>query len=77
MIFTRFQKIMKNSTVEAKVAAYKIARDLEGLSLGIAVKTLTTVLVTFILHSTDPKKVADYIISNLQRVAENAEGGAK
>lgn len=77
MIFTQFQKIMKNSTVEAKVAAYKIARDLEGLSLGVAVKTLTAVLVTFILHSTDPKKVADFIISNLKRVAENAEGGAK
>ena len=75
MIFTQFQKIMKNSTVEAKVAAYKIARDLEGLSLGVAVKTLTTVLLTFILHSTDPKKVADYIISNLKRVAENAERG--
>lgn len=77
MIFTQFQKIMKNSTVEAKVAAYKIARDLEGLSLGVAVKTLTTVLLTFILHSTDPKKVADFIISNLKRVAEGVNNGNK
>ena len=77
MTFTQFQKIMKNSTLEAKFAAYKIARDLEGLSLGVAVKTLTAVLVTFILHSTDPKKVANFIISNLKRVVENAEGGEK
>ena len=56
MTFILIQKIMKNSTLEAKFAAYKIARDLEGLSLGVAVKTLTAVLVTFILHSTDPKK---------------------
>ena len=61
MIFTQFQKIMKNSTAEAKVAAYKIARDLEGLSLGVAVKTLTTVLV------------ADTIINGIKRVVENAE----
>ena len=77
MIFIQIPKIMKNEEAEAKVVAYKIARDLEGLSLGSAVKTLTTVLVTFILHSTDPKKVADFIISNLKRVAENAEGGEK
>lgn len=68
---------MKNSTLEAKFAAYKIARDLEGLSLGVAVKTLTAVLVTFILHSTDPKKVADSIIRKLKRVAENAERGVR
>ena len=68
---------MKISTLEAKVAAYKIARDLEGLSLSVAVKTLTAVLVTFILHSTDPKKVADTIINRIRRVAENAEGGKK
>lgn len=69
--------MMKNSTLEAKFAAYKIARDLEGLSLGVAVKTLTAVLVTFILHSTDPKKVADSIIRKLKRVAENAERGVR
>ena len=77
MTFTQFQKIMKNSTLEAKFAAYKIARDLEGLSLGVAVKTLTAVLVTFILHSTDPKKVADSIISKLKRVAEDVNDGNK
>ena len=75
MTFILIQKIMKNSTVEAKFAAYKIARDLEGLSLGVAVKTLTAVLVTFILHSTDPKKGSGSIISKLKRVTENAEGG--
>lgn len=68
---------MKNEEAEAKVVAYKIARDLEGLSLGIAVKALTTVLVTFILHSTDPKKVADTIISVIREAVENAEGGEK
>ena len=75
MIFIQIQKIMKNSTLEAKVVAYKIARDLEGLSLGVAVKTLTAVLVTFILHSTEPKKVADTIINSIRRAMENAEGG--
>lgn len=68
---------MKNSTVEAKVATYKIAKALEGISLGVALIALTAVLVTFILHSTDTKKVADSIISKLKRVAENAEGGEK
>lgn len=77
MIFIPIQKIMKNSTLEAEVVAYKIARDLEGLSLGVAVKTLTAVLVTFILHSTDPKKVADSIISKLKRVVEGVNNGNK
>ncbi len=71
MIFTQFQKIMKNSTVEAKVAAYKIGRDLKGLSFDVAVKTLTAVLVVFIIHSTDPKKVADTIISSIRRAVED------
>ena len=75
MTFILIQKIMKNTTAEAKVATYKIAKALDGISLGVAIKALTAVLVTFILHSTDPKKVADSIISKLKRVAENAEGG--
>ena len=77
MIFIQIPKIMKNEEAEAKVVAYKIARDLDGTSPVVGLKALTTVLVTFILHSTDPKKVADFIISNLKRVAENAEGGEK
>lgn len=77
MIFIQIQKIMNDTNAEIKVAISKIARALEGLSLGVAVKTLTAVLVTFILHSTDPKKVADSIIRKLKRVAENAERGVR
>lgn len=77
MTFIQFPTIMKNSTLEAKVVAYKIARNLEGLSLGVAVKTLTAVLVTFILHSTDPKKVADTIISDIRRAVEDVNDGNK
>ena len=46
-----------------------VDEDLEVLSLGVAVKTLTAVLVTFILHSTNPKKVADTIINSIRRAA--------
>lgn len=77
MIFTQFQKIMKNSTAEAKVAAYKIARALEGISLGVAIKALTAMLVASVLHSTDPKKVTDIIISSLRRAVEDKKGGEK
>ena len=77
MTFIQFQKIMKNSTVEATVAAYKITRDLEGLSLSVALIALTTALVAFILHSADPKKVADTIINGIKRVVEDVKGGEK
>lgn len=77
MIFTQFQKIMNDTNAEIKVAISKIARALEGISLGVALIALTAVLIASVLHSTDPKKVADTIISNLKRVAENAEGGEK
>ena len=77
MIFIPIQKIMKNSTLEAEVVAYKIARDLDSTSPVVGLKALTAVLVTFILHSTDPKKVADTIINSIRRVTENAEGGEK
>ena len=63
---------MKNSTLEAKVVAYKIARDLDGISLGVAIKALTAMLVASVLHSTDPKKVTDIIISSLRRAVEGA-----
>ena len=72
MTFILIPKIMKNSTVEATVAAYKITRDLEGLSLSVALIALTTALVAFILHSTDPKKVADTVISGIRRAMEEA-----
>lgn len=77
MIFTQFQKIMKNSTVEAKVAAYKIARDLEGLSLGVGFKALMTVLVALVCHSANPKKVADTIISVIRSAVEGVNNGNK
>ena len=77
MTFILIPKIMKNSTVEATVAAYKITRDLEGLSLSVALIALTTALVAFILHSADPKKVADTIMCGIRRALEDVEGGEK
>ena len=77
MTFTQFQKIMNDTNAEIKVAISKIARDLEGISLDVALIALTTMLIATVLHSTDPKKVANFIISNLKRVVENAEGGEK
>lgn len=53
---------MKNTAAEAEVATYKIARALEGISLGVALKALTAMLVVSVLHSANPKKVADTII---------------
>lgn len=77
MIFTQFQKIMKNSTVEAKVAAYKIARDLDGTSPVVGFKALMTVLVALVCHSANPKKVADTIISVIREAVEGVKGGEK
>lgn len=77
MTFILIQKIMKKVDVEIKVAISKIARALEGISLDVALIALTTMLIASVLHSTDPKKVADTIISKLKRVVENAEGGEK
>lgn len=54
---------MKNTKAETKVATYKIAKALDGISLGVALKALTAMLVASVLHSTDPKKVADIIIT--------------
>lgn len=71
MTFILIQKIMKNSTVEAKVAAYKIARDLEGLSLGVGFKALMTALTALVCHSANPKKVADTIINSIRRAVED------
>lgn len=75
MTFIQFPTIMKNSTLEAKVVAYKIARNLEGLSLGVALIALTSMLIASVLHSTDPKEIADTIIIDIKKAVENAEGG--
>ena len=61
---------MKNTTAETKVAVYKIAKALDGISLGVALKALTAMLVASVLHSTDPKKVVDIIISSLRIAVE-------
>ena len=66
---------MKNSTVEAKVVAYKIARDLDGTSPVVGFKALMTVLVALVCHSANPKKVADTIISVIRGVVEDVKGG--
>lgn len=62
---------MKNTTAETKVAVYKIAKALDGISLGVALITLTTMLIASVLHSTDPKKVADTIINSIRRAVED------
>lgn len=77
MTFIQFPKIMKNSTVEAKVAAYKIARDLDNTSPVVGFKALMMFLVALVCHSKKPKKVADTIISVIREAVENAEGGEK
>lgn len=61
---------MKNTTVETKVAVYKIAKALDGISLGVALKALTAMLAAFVVQSTNPKKAADIIISSLRRAVE-------
>ena len=71
MTFILIQKIMNNSTLEAKVAISKIARALEGISLGVALIALTSMLIASVLHSTDPKKVADTIINSIRRAVED------
>ena len=71
MTFILIQKIMNNSTLEAKVAISKIARALEGISLGVALIALTSMLIASVLHSTDPKKVADTIIGSIRRAVED------
>lgn len=62
---------MKNTTAETKVAVYKIAKALDGISLGVALITLTAMLIASVLHSTDPKKVADTIINSIRRAVED------
>lgn len=61
---------MKNTKAETKVAVFKIAKALDGISLGVALKALTAMLAASVLHSTDPKKVTDIIISSLRRAVE-------
>lgn len=77
MTFILIQKIMNDTDAEIKVAISKIARALEGISLDVALITLTTMLIASVLHSTDPKEVADTIISDIRRAAENAERGVR
>ena len=77
MIFTQFQKIMNNVDAEIKVAISKIARALEGISLDVALIALETMLIASVLHSTDPKEIADTIIIDIKKAVENAEGGEK
>ena len=77
MIFTQFQKIMNNVDAEIKVAISKIARALEGISLDVALIALETMLIASVLHSTDPKEIADTIIIGIKKAVENAEGGEK
>lgn len=66
---------MNDTNVEIKVAISKIARDLEGISLDVALIALTTMLIASVLHSTDPKRLADYIIGDLKRAVEDVKGG--
>lgn len=66
---------MKNTMAETKVATYKIAKALDGISLGVALEALTAMLVASVLHSTDPKKVADIIINSLRRAVEGTNDG--
>lgn len=62
---------MGNTEAEIKVAISKIERALEGISLGVALIVLTTMLIASVLHSTDPKKVADTIINSIRRAVED------
>lgn len=62
--------VMKNTMAETKVATYKIAKALDGISLGVVLIALTVMLVASVLHSTDPKKAADIIINSLRRAVE-------
>lgn len=70
MTFILIQKIMKNSTLEAKVVAYKIARDLDGTSPVVGLKALMMFLVALVCHSKNPKRLADTIINSIRRAVE-------
>lgn len=80
MTFTqiqKIQKIMKNEEVEAKVVAYKIARDLDGTSPVVGFKALMMFLVALVCHSKNPKRTADFIIGGLKTAVEDTKGGEK
>ena len=72
MIFIQIPKIMKNEEAEAKVVAYKIARDLDGTSPVVGLKALMMFLVALVCHSKNPKRTADFIIGGLKRAVEEA-----
>ena len=63
---------MKNEEAEAKVVAYKIARDLDGTSPVVGLKALMMFLVALVCHSKNPKRTADFIIGGLKRAVEGA-----
>ena len=63
---------MKNEEAEAKVVAYKIARDLDGTSPVVGLKALMMFLVALVCHSKNPKRTADFIIGGLKRAVEEA-----
>lgn len=75
MTFIQIPKIMNNVDAEIKVAISKIARALEGISLDVALIALETMLIASVLHSTDPKEVADTIISDIREAVEDVKGG--
>ena len=68
---------MNDTKAETKVATYKIAKALDGISYGSAIIALTAMLAASVVQSTNPKEVADTIINSIRRAVENAEGGEK
>ena len=68
---------MKNVESEAEVAISKIERALEGISLGVALIALETMLIASVLHSTDPKEIADTIIIDIKKAVEDVNNGNK
>lgn len=68
---------MNNVDAEIKVAISKIARAFEGISLDVALIALETMLIASVLHSTDPKEIADTIIIDIRSAVEDVKGGEK
>lgn len=77
MTFIQIPKIMNNVDAEIKVAISKIARALEGISLDVALIALETMLIASVLHSTDPKEIADTIIIDIKKAVEDVNDGNK
>lgn len=77
MTFIQIPKIMKNTEAETKVVTYKIARVLDDISPVVGFRALMGVLVAFVCHSANPKKVADTIIECLKIAVEDVNDGNK